>query len=201
MRHATILVAILAFVPLTSATAQVRQPRVERGTRVRVTVPRPCTDPYTRCTGRESRRNVGTFLAWKADSLVMESEGDTLAVHQRLVRKLEVSTGRGPTGQNKARGFLLGALVGTSIGIGMAAATAPEEGCVAATLAPGGRRDKGGCLYNGGMLGFLVGSLLGLAAGAGVPGDLWEEVSLSRLRVSFGPQRDGRFGLGLSVRF
>ncbi len=194
MRHATILVAVLALVPLANATAQVRQP-VERGTRVRVTIPGPCPDIYMRCSmGMRSRRNVGTFLAWKADSLVMESEGDTLAVPQRFVRKLEVSTGRGPTGQNKAQGFLLGALVGTSIGIGMAAATAPEEGCVAATLAPGGRRDKGGCLYNGGMLGFLVGSLLGLAAGAGVPGDLWEEVSLGRLRVSLGR------GLGLGPR-
>jgi hypothetical protein len=31
--------------------------------------------------------------------------------------------------------------------------------------------------------------------------DRWEEVPLDRLRVSFGPQRDGRFGFGASVRF
>ncbi len=111
MRHVTFLVAILAFTPLTSATAQVRP-----GRRVRVTHP-PICRPYTICVGHSGlRKSVGTFLAWKADSLVMESKGDTLAVPQRFVRKLEVSTGRGSTGQNKARGFLLGALVGTSIG-------------------------------------------------------------------------------------
>ncbi len=31
--------------------------------------------------------------------------------------------------------------------------------------------------------------------------DRWQEVPLDRLRVSVAPQRDGRFGLGLSVRF
>ncbi len=196
-RFSFIPLAVLAFPPFHSATAQVQQPPVERGTRVRVTVPRPCTDPYTRCTGRESRRKVGTFLAWKADSLVWESKGDTLAVPQRLMRKLEVSAGRGPTGENMLRGFLLGGLVGTAIGIGWAEATAPEEGCSFMF----GKRTKGTCLELGGLLGFFGGSLLGLAVGRNTPGDLWEEVSLNRVRVSLGPQRDGRFGLGASVKF
>ncbi len=65
MRHATILVAILAFTPLHSATAQVQQPPVERGARVRVTILRPCPDIYTRCADWRSRHN-GTFVAWKA---------------------------------------------------------------------------------------------------------------------------------------
>jgi hypothetical protein len=51
MRHTTILVAILAFVPFASATAQVRP-----GARVRVTHP--------------WGKSVGTFVAWKSDTLV-----------------------------------------------------------------------------------------------------------------------------------
>ena len=58
---------------------------------------------------------------------------------------------------------------------------------------------------NKAALGFLalgfVGSIVGSIAGAALPGDGWEEVPLDRLRVSLGPQPDGRFGLGLSVRF
>ena len=57
MRHATILVAILAFVPLTSATAQVPPP-VKVGDRVRVTAP-------------DVRRREGTVQLLTTDSLVM----------------------------------------------------------------------------------------------------------------------------------
>ena len=37
--------------------------------------------------------------------------------------------------------------------------------------------------------------------GASTKTDRWREVPLDRVRVSLGPQRDGRFGLGASVRF
>jgi len=193
MRHATILVAILALVPLASATAQLRP-----GTRVRVTHP-PICPPYTICVGHSSglRESVGTFLAWKADSLVMESMGDTLAVPQDFVTKLEVSTGRGYSKAQMRAGMIGGFFVGSAIGIAIAAVTAPREGCSGVGL----KRTHGNCLFYGWTLGFLGGSLVGGVIGAGIPGDLWEEVSLDRLRVSFGPQRDGRFGLGASVRF
>jgi len=42
---------------------------------------------------------------------------------------------------------------------------------------------------------------LGAVIGALIKTDRWEEVPLDALRVSFVPQRDGRFGLGMSVRF
>ena len=189
MRHATILVAILALVPLASATAQLRP-----GTRVRVTHPPIC--PVDLCVGTR-QKSVGTFLAWKADSLVMESNGDTLAVPQDFVTKLEVSTGRGYSKAQMRAGMIGGFFVGSAIGIAIAAVIAPREGCSGVGL----KRTRGNCLFYGWTLGFLGGSLVGGVIGAGIPGDLWEEVSLDRLRVSFGPQRDGRFGLGLSVRF
>jgi hypothetical protein len=37
--------------------------------------------------------------------------------------------------------------------------------------------------------------------GGSIKTDRWREVPLDRLRVGFAPQRDGRFGLGASVRF
>ncbi|MCZ6918777.1 MAG: hypothetical protein O7I93_18525 [Gemmatimonadetes bacterium] len=44
-----------------------------------------------------------------------------------------------------------------------------------------------------------AGAGLGILIGLVFRSDRWEEVSLDR--VSFAPQRDGRFGLGLSVWF
>ena len=46
-----------------------------------------------------------------------------------------------------------------------------------------------------------VGAVVGALAGAFTKTDRWEEVPLDRLRVSFVPQRDGGFGVGLSVSF
>ncbi len=90
MVRATILVAILAFTPLHSATAQVQQPPVERGARVRVTTPPPpCPAWYTSCTRDSPRHYVGTFVAWKADTLVVQSNGDILALPLDSVTSVE----------------------------------------------------------------------------------------------------------------
>ncbi len=67
MRHATILVAILAFVPLASATAQVRP-----GARVRVTG--HFCQSYSICVGGRPEHRVGTFVAWQADTLVARNK-------------------------------------------------------------------------------------------------------------------------------
>ena len=157
MHPATILVAILAFVPLASATAQVRQPPVERGARVRITIPRPCSDIYTSCWGRRSRHNVGTFVAWKSDTLVVRS--------------------------NAGIGFLLGGVLGAVIGYASYEECVPQGwfSCIGPDFGP----------EVGGLGGLMVGAIIG-----GSP-----EVRLDRLRVSFGLQRDGWFGLGASVKF
>ncbi len=65
MRHATILVALLAFVPLASATAQVS---IRPGARVRVTS--HFCQFYRNCVGAQPEHRVGTFVAWKSDTLV-----------------------------------------------------------------------------------------------------------------------------------
>ena len=63
MRHAFVLLAILAFVPLASATAQVP---IGPGARARVSG-HSC-QPFYSCVGDEHR--VGTFVARKSDTLV-----------------------------------------------------------------------------------------------------------------------------------
>jgi hypothetical protein len=42
---------------------------------------------------------------------------------------------------------------------------------------------------------------MGVGIGALIKTDGWQEVSLEHLCVSFAPQREGRFALGLSVLF
>ncbi len=182
MRHATILVAVLAFGPLAGATAQVGP-----GERVRVTF---CT-PDLSCAG-SSRISVGTLLAWKADSLVVESDGDTLAVPLDMVTGLDVSLGQK---SRTLKGAGIGALVGAAAGLATAA--------IACAIA-GDCYDDGltGLVYAYlGGLGAVAGALTGAIIGSTMEVDRWVDVPLDRLRVSFGPQRDGRFGLGLSVRF
>ena len=93
----------------------------------------------------------------------------------------------------------------------------PVLGCWAGLLGyliSSGLGSHGGCTEGGGFLeptreqciglstvgGAVVGTLLGLMVGRVIMTDRWREVPLDRVRVSFGPQRDGRLGVGASVR-
>ena len=60
---------------------------------------------------------------------------------------------------------------------------------------------SGRCALAGAVIFGAGGALLGFIVGAMITGTRWEEVPLDRLRLQVAPQRDGRFGLGLSVRF
>ena len=192
MRHATILVAVLTITPLTSATAQVP---VRPGAPVRVTHV-PICPPPTYCVGPH-RQSVGTFLAWKADTLVVQSNGDTLSVPVNLVTRLDVSRGRKTnTGEGAGIGFLLGGFVGAVIGL-TSYEKCESQGAFSC-IGPGGPEIYAlGAAVIGGLGGVVVGALIGSA----IETDRWQEVPLHRLRVSLGPQRDGRFGFGTSVRF
>ncbi len=193
MRHATILVTILAFVPLASATAQLP---VRPGERVRVTRPPICPPTYTSCVG-PPRQSVGTFLAWKADSLVMESNGDTLAVPLDIVTGLDVSWGRKTnTAKGAGIGFLIGSLAGAFIGY------ASYEECKSQGLFSCiGDFGPGFNALGGALVGGLGGGVVGALIGGSSKTDRWKEVPLDRLRVNIVPRRHGRLGLGLLVRF
>jgi hypothetical protein len=237
MRRATILVAILAFVPLTSATAQVRP-----GARVRVTG-HFCQPFYSNCVGGSPQQYVGTFVTWEADTLVTESNGDILALPLDSVTTLEVSAGRRSPGTAvtlSALGTAVPIALGlTGRGVGLLAGglvLGPALGYVYAGEAGRGMAHAG---IRAAILGAAVGGAVAICSAGncniGIFGESGGELvpaaffllggvvattvlavrdinragdrlrarnqPLNRLRVSFVPQRDGRFGLGASVRF
>ena len=82
MRHATILVAILAFVPLARITAQ-EPPPVKVGDPVRVTAP-----------DLGIRKQAGSSVALCADTLVMAVSDSTVTFPLPSVTRPEVSRGQ-----------------------------------------------------------------------------------------------------------
>ncbi len=170
-------------------------------------------------------------MAWKADSLVVQSNGDTLSVPVNLVTRLDVSRARRLSSKGAAIGaaiggsFLLyasrnaaagafgaglGALLGRSSRARMGAGIGLLIGAFSGALIglASGDDPSGFLSFTAGekaALGAFVfgglGGVIGLIAGTASPGERWEEVPLVRLRVGFAPQRDGRLGIGASVRF
>ena len=221
MRRATLLVALLVSTPLTSIAAQETLP-VRVGDRVRVTAP-----------GVNS--GAVTVVAVGNDTLVLGRDVSTWGIPIASVTRLEVSRGRGLSGQGAGIGAALGG------GFLLYASGDPVAGALGAGLgallgsSPRTRKVAGIGLLIGALSGAFIGlasgddppcsgwfcwrftaeekaalgavglgglgGVIGLIAGAASSGERWEEVPLNRLRVSVAPQRDGRFGLGASVRF
>ena len=177
MRPITCLVAVLAVVPLTRVTAQ-DPPPVTVGTRVRVTAPDLDIDKYD-----------GTVAAVRGDTLTV----GTVQVPLASVTRLDVHKGRKG---NVGKGAIIGTLVGVPTGLALgvfyqqACSNTSDIGETCLALIPIGAVAVG-----------LAGALVGGTIGALIKTDRWEEVPLDQLRVSFAPQRDGRFAFGLSVRF
>ena len=98
-------------------------------------------------------------------------------------------------GRNAGKVGLIGALVGAPLGA--AIGFVMSEPCQ-----PDAWMCFGPEFYAvmGATGGVVVGGMVGLLAGAFIPADQWERVSLDRLRVSFAPRRDGA-SVGVSVRF
>ena len=190
MRHITLLVVALAVAPLTNVRAQDSLP-VTIGDRLRVTAPTLDIDKYD-----------GTLQAFGGDTLVLERQQrerrgslmvDTLRVALMSVTRLDIHRGHR---SNVGKGILWG---GIPVGFLLGAFT----GAVCADAAPSMLFD---CHFAEGFVvgfavGFAGGALIGAVIGAATSGDRWEEIPLDQLRVSFAPQRDGRFAFGLSVAF
>ncbi len=191
MRHATMIVAVLAFVPSASATAQVP---VRPGARVRVTG-RFCQPVYSNCVLGRPERRVGTFVAWKSDSLVMKSKGDILPAPQDFVTRLEVSLSRK---SNAGGGAKIGALV---LGIPGVIAGLTFPGVCAFTCSEPTSEERAKLAILLGAIGAGTGALIGAVIGSAIRPERWVDFPLDQLRVTFIPHHDGRFRLGLSVRF
>ncbi len=179
VRPITFLVAVLAATPLSTVNAQ-DSPQVKPGDRVRVTA------PYLGI-----RKQAGRFETRRGDTLVVAAPDSTMMFPVVFVMRLEVSRGRKSA---VGRGALIGFLVGAGGGA-IAGAAALSEGCVDGDGCP-----ALGALVGGAFFG-LVGTGIGAVVGALSKAERWEEVPLDQLRVAFAPQRDGRFGLVLSVGF
>ncbi len=171
MRHITLLVVVLAVTPLTTVRAQDSLP-VTVGDTVRITAPT-----------LELKKYDGTLQGIRGGMLTV----DTLQLAVALVTRLDVYRGRK---SNWGKGALIG---GTFLGLafgGLGWWFCVDECEPRAALAAAGL-----------VLGFAGGALIGGVIGALIKSDRWEEVPLDQLRVSFMPQRDGRFAFGLSVAF
>ena len=219
MRPLTFLFAILPVTPFTSVTAQQRLP-VKPGDRVRVTAP-----------ALGVSKHAGVLAAMSTDTVAVDTLRIPLASVTRLEVSrargpsskgaaigalvgggLGVAAELGPAGIVFGAG--VGALLGTSsrvrkragIGLLVGAATGAVIGLASGDDPPcsgwfcwGFTAEEKAALGAIGLGG--LGAVIGLIAGAASSGERWEEVPLDRLRVSVGPQRDGRLGFGLSVTF
>ena len=173
-RFSIIPLAVLAFTPLHSAMAQVQQPPVERGARIRIRVTAP--------SELSDRDIVGTVASWESEQLVLDALSGTLTFPIDSIIKLEISRGKKSYVEEGALiGLLVGGISGY-LGCGRVIKPCDKRALAAAILA-------------------VPGVVLGAIVGAGASPTIWEEVPASQLRVSFGPQRDGRLGVGASVRF
>ncbi len=170
-----LLPAVLAvglLVPLASLEGQ-----LQSGQRVRVTAPDCGLD-----------RQPATFQAFDADTLVLGPMKCPLVSETHL----DVYQGRRA---NAGKGALIGLAIGGGGGA-VAGAIALSGSCL---------DSADGCPLAGAAIFALFfgppSILTGAVIGALIKTDRWEEVPLDRVRVSFAPQRDARFGLEVSVPF
>ncbi len=172
-----LMLAVIGLCRNTAVEAQDSR-AIKVGVRVRITAPDVDIDKYD-----------GTVAAVRGDTLTV----GTVQVPLASVTRLDVHQGRKG---NVGKGAMIGTLVGVPTGLALgvfyqqACSNTSDIGQTCLGLVPIGAVAVG-----------LAGALVGGTIGALIKTDRWEEVPLDRLRVSFAPQRDGRFALGLSVRF
>ena len=177
MRFAPFVIAVLLLPAVPPLAAQ--EPPIKVGDRVRF--------------WRQQTLGVteGTIAGWEADSFAITDNWIPITSVTRLeARRPKYSRGARvalSAGGGLIGGALSGALLGLAVCSGQSGSGSvcdAESGAGIGAVAFGGA-------------GLVLGAIHGLFASI----NRWEEVPLDRLRVSFVPQRDGRFGLGLSVRF
>jgi len=162
------------------------------GDRLRVTAPK-----------LNLEREVVTFVALREDSLIVErthlarrqdsivSINIAMDISLSYITHLDARVRKRNVGKGALNGALVGALVGALAG-------------AVAGLGIGSDDCSGGCVGGAAGIGAGIGALAGGALGAlaGIPKkDRWKKVPLNQLHMGIVSQRNGRFGLGVSVRF
>ncbi len=193
MRAVTLILAVSLLPPCASVQAQER-PSVAGLARRGLLAPGARVRLYASQTA-DGRYGwfVGRIVRWVPDSLTLKPEDDLpVVVPVASITRLEVSRGRR---SNWAEGAGIGLLVGAATGAIIGLASDPNCGGFAPCFTAESLAAGLAVVFGG------VGGVIGLIIGASTTTERWVEVPLDRLRVSFAPQRDGRFALGLSMRF
>ena len=145
---------------------------IERGDYVRVSA-----EQYPDLRGRVKLLTARTIVV------------DTVRLPLSSVNGILVRRRSSYTGYGAAIGMLVGG------GLGAALTDPPGESSCPGSLGPCDL-DRPIAIVAGAFGGLLIGA----AIGSSLNTERWEKVPLDLLRVSFTPQRDGRFALGLSLR-
>ena len=143
-------------------------------------------------------------MAWKSDTLVVQSNGDTLSVPVGLVTGFDVSRGwKRHTEEGVGYGLVLGLVAGGFVGAFTYEPPPPPCEGSSCAFAFSFDIDLGWVprMFIGAAIGAGIGAVAGALVGFAIKTEQWEEAPLDRLRMSLGPQRDGGFGFGASVRF
>ena len=198
MRPITFLVAVVTATPFTGVIAQ-EPTLIERGARVRLTYCLP-TLGTIKCLQEQ-----GKLRTLATDSVALDVAGQTLWLIVPFASVTQLEVGQTPPATMHVVGVaVFGSVPGAIVG-GAVMAVVNSLRCynILDIEDPDCERKKtrDGSKYV--TWGVVVGTLGGAVVGAVVGHqDLrWTEVPLDRLHVNLGPQRDGRFGFGLSVRF
>ncbi len=180
--------ALALSLPLGALTAQ-EERALTAGARVRLNVPKAdCTYPeMAPCY----RRVVGSLESVDSATIRVRSEdGDTVRVARAPSTRLEVNTRHGVCGGRRPECVFLGLASGVAVGAPVGAIMVASQG---------GANSCIDCPYVF-FATLPAGALIGTVVGLALPGDEWEGAD-DPVRLTMGPDRSGRFALGLSLRF
>ena len=186
------VVIVLVALAVTGSQALSQAPQIERGTRLRITIPcpRPSRSPCT---------TTGELISLGDDAITLSSGESTQTYALADASRAEVSVG--------VRSFrLVGAAVGAVILAGVTYAVLQDGGSSGGSTAVCNQSknqdalDAGDCvkLY---VLGGLAGAGLGVLVGGFIRTERWQDVALGSLRISIEPQIGRLLGVTARVRF
>ena len=184
MRSAAIALAALTASLLVPSSTVLAQGLPQPGERVRVT---SGVYGYSQL--------VATVKAISAELLVVRANGTDINLAMAQVSLLETRSEKGYADTGAVLGVVVGGVVGWAVANAAVDDCRETEilafDCIGEDLKP----------LLGVLIGAGVGVLAGRLIGGAIKSDRWQAVPLDNLRMSFVPQRDGRFTLGMSVSF
>jgi hypothetical protein len=149
-----------------------------------------------RIQATDMERHTGTLIAITPGELLLNEDGEEVAVGRDGLRTIERSLGER---RHLGRNFLITTMAG-GLALGTIAAASPP--CEGACDGPGAV-GRGGQFVLGAIVGAVIAAPIGLIVGATVYSDEWEPASLpapADASLTLAPLGDGRVALGASIR-